>query len=230
MEVVILAGGRGTRMGSETDIMPKPLVTIGGIPILRHIMNYYAKFGETHFIILGGYKIQDIIDYCHTSDIPKNWEVAVVDTGLDTPTGQRLLEVESLITEQQFMLTYGDGLSDVQLPYLNPINYTGVITAVHPPGRFGTLTLSPDSIRVLKFNEKQRLESEWINGGFMKFRKEIFDYIEKDEMLEFDVFPRLAEEKKLLAYKHEGFWQCMDTPRDKEYLEELWKLKRCYWR
>jgi glucose-1-phosphate cytidylyltransferase len=228
VKVVILAGGRGTRMGEETEVLPKPMITIGGIPIIHHIINWYSSFGYRDFIILGGYKFEAIMDYFGKMT-KTGWNIAVIDTGLDTPTGERLLRVEKLL-DKNFLLTYGDGLSDVNILKLADYASSRIatVTAVHPPGRFGTLTLEEE--RIIVFNEKKRLESEWINGGFMVFHPIIFKYIEKDEMLEFDVLPRLAEERRLMVYKHEGFWRCMDTPRDREYLEELWKLKRCPWR
>ena len=232
MKTVILAGGRGSRMGSETEIIPKPMIPIGGIPILRHIINYYRAFGYGDFVILGGYKFEIIMDYFQQQE-EMDWTSKVnfflVDTGIDTPTGERLLRVEDLLKEP-FMLTYGDGLSNVDLNKLwDPNAPMARITVVHPPGRFGTIHM--DSLgNVVSFNEKQRLSSEWVNGGFMQLNPKIFKYIEPNEMLEFDVFPRLVEENELAAYKHEGWWHPMDTIRDKEYLEDLWKLKRCPWR
>jgi glucose-1-phosphate cytidylyltransferase len=229
MKTIILAGGRGTRMGTDVVDIPKPMVTIGGRPMIHHIMNYYQKFGSHEFIILTGYKHEVIEDYFNS--IQSGFEnVTLLDTGVDTPTGQRLLEAEPLVRDEAaFMLTYGDGLGNVDIDKFT-INegYVGLITAVHPPGRFGTLSIEDN--RIMRFDEKQRLESEWVNGGFMFFRRALFKYIERDEMLEFDVFPRLAEEGLLQVYKHEGFWNCMDTPRDREYLEKVWSWKRCFWR
>ena len=174
-----------------------------------------------------------IEQYFSTMMIPEGWKVDVVDTGLDTPTGGRLLQAEHKLI-QPFMLTYGDGLSNVNLAAIEKNyprqNEIGIITAVHPPGRFGTLSFDDHSNYISRFDEKQRLENQWINGGFMAFNHGLFNYIEEGEMLEFDVFPRLAEDRKITANFHSGFWQCMDTPRDRQYLEELWKLKRCYWR
>lgn len=228
MKTVILAGGRGSRMGLETEIIPKPMVTIGEIPILRHIMNYYMSFGFKDFVILGGYKFEILEDYFFKND-QEDWNVELVDTGLDTLTGERLLRVEDLLKDP-FFLTYGDGLSNVNLLKLwNPNGPIGTITVVHPPGRYGTVHLDVMG-KVISFDEKQRLSSEWINGGFMHLKPQIFKYIEHGEMLEFDVFPRLVEDGELIAHKHEGWWYPMDTQRDKEHLEKLWKLKRCPWR
>jgi glucose-1-phosphate cytidylyltransferase len=231
MKTVILAGGRGSRMGLETDIIPKPMITIGGIPILRHIMNYYSAFGLKDFVILGGYKFEIIEDYFKNQDaMDEAWNIELVDTGLDSPTGERLLRVEDLLQEP-FMLTYGDGLGNIDLARVWGLDKTIVtITAVHPPGRFGTLHIEENTNKVISFNEKQRLGSEWVNGGFMRLSPKIFKYIEHNEMLEFEVFPRLVEEEELTAYKHKGWWCPMDTIRDKESLEKLWVLKRCPWR
>ncbi len=228
MKTVILAGGRGSRMGSETEIVPKPMVIIGGIPILQHIMNYYSAFKFQDFVILGGYKFEIIKEYFQQNN-REDWNIELVDTGVDTLTGERLLRVEDLLKEP-FFLTYGDGLSNVNLAELwDPKGPIARITIVHPPGRYGTVHLD-DRGKVVSFNEKQRLSSEWVNGGFMYLTPQIFKYIESNEMLEFDVFPRLVEEGELAAYKHEGWWYPMDTLRDKEHLEKLWKLKRCPWR
>lgn len=231
MKVVLLAGGRGSRMGSETNMLPKPMVTIGGIPIIHHIMNWYFKFGYNDFIILAGYKWEEFSRYFDS--VKTNFTISILDTGLDTPTAERLLYAEDQLEGRPFMLTYGDGLSNIHLSTIEKKIYSNhaIITAVHPPGRFGTLTFNTyDGARVAKFDEKQRFEDKWINGGFMGFNPFIFNYIEKGDMLEFDVLPRLADEGLLYAHFHNGFWQCMDTPRDREYLEGIWKLKRCYWR
>jgi glucose-1-phosphate cytidylyltransferase len=228
MKTVILAGGRGSRMGSETEIIPKPMVTIGGIPIIRHIINYYMAFGLKDFVILGGYRFEILEDYFSKND-QEGWNIELVDTGLDTLTGERLLMVEDLL-RAPFMLTYGDGLGNINLYKIQQHRSSiGLVTAVHPPGRFGTIRID-SSGRIESFNEKQRLLTEWVNGGFMKFNTNIFKYIEHGEMLEFDVLPRLVEDRELMAYEHDGWWHPMDTQRDKEYLEELWKLKRCPWR
>ena len=229
MKVVILAGGRGTRMGEETDILPKPLIKIGGIPMIRHIMDYYAKWSIKDFVILAGYKIEKLVEYFEKNDV-EGWNIKILDTGEDTQTGQRLLEAEPLINGEAFMLTYGDGIGNVNVSNLQSRRTIGMVTAVHPPGRFGTLTFQEGTRYITRFDEKQRLETVWINGGFMGFSNDIFKWIEKDEMLEFDVLPRLAAHGELEANFHYGQWMCMDTPRDREALEKEWSYKRCFWR
>lgn len=226
MKVVILAGGRGTRFYPDTEIKPKPMIEIGGIPIIQHIINYYKLFGYEKFLVLAGYLHEKIEEYFN--DIPG---IEVIDTGMDSGTGGRLLQVADKLNDF-FMLTYGDGLSNVDLNELyfrHTVNKAiCTLTAVHPPGRFGTLMLNGDSI--VSYDEKQRLREDWVNGGYMMFSPSIFKYIEPNEMMEFSVFPRLVRDGSLYAYRHNGFWQPMDTSRDREYLEEVWKSKRCPWR
>jgi len=228
MKTIILAGGRGTRMGNETESIPKPMVMIGGKPIIEHIMSYYAHFGFDEFIILGGYRYDIIEQYFELSD----WKCAVVDTGLNTPTSERLLMLENRIRKERFMLTYGDGLSNIDLKALCKNHEDSkkcvTISGVHPPSRFGTLGIKDG--KIINFYEKERLIAEWVNGGFMVMEPEVFDYLKKGEMLEFYTLPKLLEFNTLNAYLHDGWWWPMDTPRDKEVLEELWNERFCPWR
>ena len=254
MKVVLLAGGYGTRISEESHLKPKPMLEIGGLPILWHIMKYYSSFGYNDFVICCGYKGHVIKEYfsdyyLHRSDITfdfksgKNditvhsnvsepWRVTLVDTGLDTMTGGRLKRVQKYVGDETFMLTYGDGVSDVDLKKLEAFHrkqkVTATLTAAQPGGRFGVLDIQNDMIQ--KFAEKNKEDGGWINGGFMVFEPEIFKYIENDAtVLERAPLEQLAQKKKLAAYKHEGFWQCMDTLRDKNYLEELIQTKKAPW-
>jgi glucose-1-phosphate cytidylyltransferase len=255
MKVVILAGGFGTRISEESHLVPKPMIKIGGKPILWHIMQFYASYGHKEFIILAGYKQEVIKDYfnnyyLHNSDLRFNlkdqtkelvksysddWVVTVLDTGLNTMTAGRILyAIEELANEKSFLLTYGDGLSDVDLNELikshQESNATVTLTAVIPKGRFGLLDIRSDS-KVISFKEKAENDSSWINGGFMVVEKEIFRYIcGPDSVLEKDVLEAVVKNDSLNAYKHNGFWQSMDTLRDKEYLEHLIYHKDTPWK
>lgn len=245
MQVAILAGGRGTRLAEETDLRPKPMVEIGGKPILWHIMKYYAAYGFDDFVLALGYKGDYIkrwmLDYASlTSDItidfasgsltrgdaaPNDWKVQLVDTGLATQTGGRIKRLGEHITGT-FMLTWGDGLSNVDLNRLLAFHKShgklATLTAVRPPARFGHLELDGDAVS--EFSEKpQTGEGYWINGAFFILEPEVFEYIEGDQtMFEYEPLSRLAWDRQLMAYKHEGFWQCMDTVRDREFLEDVW--------
>lgn len=254
MKVVILAGGLGTRIGEESHLRPKPMIEIGGMPILWHIMKYYASFGYHEFIICAGYK-QSVIKewfadyYINHSDVTfdftakekitvhntvsEPWRVTVVDTGLSTMTGGRLKRIKEYVGEKPFFLTYGDGLSDVNLTALLEFHRThrrlATVTAVHPDSRFGVLEI--DDGRVISFREKNKADVGWINGGFMVLEPAVLDYIAGDETaFEYEPMERLAREGELMAYRHHGFWQCMDTLRDKEYLEALWAARKAPWR
>ena len=245
MKVVILAGGFGTRISEESVYKPKPLIDIGGMPIIWHIMKYYSSFGFNEFIICGGYKQNCLKEYFSnyflnnsdvTFDMKENkmivhrtnsepWKVTVVDTGLYTMTGGRVKRVKEFIGNETFMLTYGDGVSDVDLDSLLKFHRdTGklvTLTAVMPGGRFGALGIDKNGA-ISSFKEKRKEDGGWINGGFMVLEPEAIDYIEGDnQMLEKEPFEALVAEKQLSAYKHDGFWQCMDSMKDRMYLEEL---------
>ena len=229
MKVVILCGGRGTRLAEETKIIPKPLVKVGNKPILLHIINYYKKFGIKNFIIATGYKGILIKKYFEKKQF-KKLNIQIIDTGLNTLTGGRLLRLKKYLFDQQnFMLTYGDGLSDVDLNKSLKFHLrhkkVATLTAVRPPVRFGELSLKVND--VTQFREKLQSKSGWINGGYFIFNKKIFLYLKKDsEMLEKEPMSLLVKKKKLSAYKHSGFWQCMDTMRDKKYLNDILKRKK----
>lgn len=246
MKVVILAGGYGTRISEESYLKPKPMIEICGVPILWHIMKIYSSFGYNDFIICCGYKGYVIKEYfadyyLHRSDvtfdfsnnnqmiihnnIAEPWKVTVVDTGLDTQTGGRVKKIQKYIGKEAFLCTYGDGVSDVNIESIIDFHRrTGAgatITSVQPGNKFGVLDIEQNS-RISRFTEKSKEDGNWINAGFMVLEPEIFDYIEDDStILERYPFERLAEEGKLYAYKHYGFWQCMDTQRDKFMLERL---------
>ncbi len=232
MKVVILCGGRGTRLAEETKIIPKPLVKVGNKPILLHIINYYKKFGIKNFIIATGYKGILIKKYFEKKQF-KKLNIQIIDTGLNTLTGGRLLRLKKYLFDQQnFMLTYGDGLSDVDLNKSLKFHLrhkkVATLTAVRPPVRFGELSIKVND--VTQFREKLQSKSGWINGGYFIFNKKIFLYLKKDsEMLEKEPMSLLVKKKELKAYKHSGFWQCMDTMRDKKYLNDILKRKKAKW-
>ena len=246
MKVVILAGGFGTRISEESVYRPKPMIELCGKPILWHIMKFYLAHNFNEFIICAGYKQHVIKEFfanyfIHTSDITfdytkgnsievidkhsEPWKVTVVDTGLNTMTGGRIKRIAKYIEEDDFMLTYGDGLCDVNLQELAEFHKNSgkiaTITAVQPGGRFGRLDISSDN-RIMNFAEKKIEDGGWINGGFMVLNRKIFDYIDDDKTV-FEKTPMetLCRENELQAYKHYGFWKCMDTLRDKNSLEEL---------
>ena len=245
MKVVILAGGLGTRLSEETVIHPKPMVEIGNRPIIWHILKYYSMFNFNNFYVALGYRGEVIkryfMDYqIYDRNIKINltdnqldfldskvddWTIHLIDTGFSTNTGGRLKRLQPYLQSETFMLTYGDGVSTVDLRALLDFHKLHgrmvTITAVHPPARFGGLDLEGDV--VINYFEKSQIREGWINGGFMVLNPEIFDYIEGDEtILEADVLERLTAERQVCAYRHPYFWQCMDTLRDKRYLEELW--------
>lgn len=245
MKAVILAGGFGTRISEESHLKPKPMIEIGGKPILWHIMKWYSRFGINEFIICAGYK-QDVIKewfanyFLHTSDVTfdftngneviihsqhaEPWKVTVVDTGLNTMTGGRIKRVKEYIGNEPFFMTYGDGVSDVNIEALVDFHKKNsriaTLTGIIPEGRFGIMDLQGDNIQ--SFREKSKEDTGWINGGFMVLEPQIFDYLSGDECIfEREPLERLAQEGQLDCYKHEGFWQCMDTLRDKEKLERM---------
>ena len=253
MNVVILAGGLGTRLAEETDVIPKPMVEIGGKPILWHIMKHYAHYGFKEFFIALGYKSDIIkryfldyytlngsmtIDFSNGNVEMQNkecedWLLHLQDTGMQTNTGGRVKRLESRLKEETFMVTYGDGVCNVNLQALlrfhNSHGRIATVTAVRPPARFGGLIFDGDLVS--DFTEKPQIGEGWINGGFLVFEPGVFDYLEGDQSsLEGDALERLAEEHQLAAYKHDGFWQCMDTLRDKRLLERLWVEGRAPWK
>lgn len=252
MKAVILAGGHGTRISEETYLKPKPLVEIGGRPLLWHIMKIYSAYDINDFVICLGYKGYMIKEYfanyfLHTSDvtidIQKNnleihqinaepWKVTLVDTGDDTMTGGRVKRVQKYI-DKTFCLTYGDGVSDLDISasiaFHKKNKLYATLTAVQPPGRFGALEL--EKHKVLRFREKPQGDSSWINGGFFVFEPDVMDYLKDDTtILERDPLESLASDGQLGAFKHQGFWQPMDTLRDKNHLEELWSSGKAPWK
>lgn len=231
MKVVILAGGFGTRISEESYLRPKPMIEIGGRPMLWHLMRYYASFGHTEFIICAGYKQEVIRAWVESGDCG-GWQVTVVDTGLDTMTGGRLKRIAPLLEGEPFFLTYGDGLCDADLAdetaFHRAHGKAVTVLAVHPEPRFGVLKLEGD--RVAEFREKKRADQDWINGGFMILEPRVLDYIDGDSTaLEYGPMEALCRDGELMAYRHGGFWQCMDTMRDKERLEALWSTGKAPW-
>jgi glucose-1-phosphate cytidylyltransferase len=254
MKVVILAGGLGTRLSEETVIKPKPMVEIGGKPILWHIMKIYSYYGFNDFIICLGYKGYMIKEYfsnyfLHTSDITfdmennemlvhhkhtEPWKITLVDTGQETMTGGRIKRVREYIDSQAFMLTYGDGVADVNINDLiifhSENKRLATLTAVQPPARFGLANINTNN-EVNSFIEKPVGDGNWINGGFFVLEPQIFDYIDGDHIIwEREPLETLAEQKQLIAYKHYGFWRPMDTLRDKSLLEGLWNSDKAPWK
>ena len=226
MKCVILAGGQGTRIAELSKNIPKPMIKILGKPIIFRIMKHYSKFGVREFIIAGGYKKKIIENYFQKKKI-KNWKVTVIGTGLNSMTGGRLKRLEKYLKNQTFFMTNGDGLSDVNIKKLLKFhlkhNKIATLTAVRPPARFGALKISSKEI-VTYFKEKSSLDEGWINGGFFVLEPKIFKFIKNDQtFFEREPLQKISELKSLCAYKHKGFWQCMDTLRDKEILEK--KLK-----
>ena len=232
LKAVILAGGYGTRISEESHLKPKPMIEIGGMPLLWHIMKIYSHYGINEFVICCGYKGDMIKEYFSKFDFPL-WNVQLVDTGLNTMTGSRIKRIQNHI-DDTFCVTYGDGVSDVNINDLilfhKEKKSLATLTAIHPPERFGVLELSGNN--VVEFHEKHQEESSWINGGFFVFEKEIFDYIKNGDSttLERTPFETLAKEKKLTAFKHEGFWHPMDTLRDKKHLGNLWTSNKAPWK
>jgi glucose-1-phosphate cytidylyltransferase len=253
MKVAILAGGFGSRLAEETEVKPKPMVEIGGRPILWHIMMHYAHFGFKDFAIALGYKGEVIkkymVDYCslHSNltvnlkngqvtvhDGPKqDWTVELIDTGMRTQTGGRIKRLAPHLDGETFMLTWGDGLSDVDLQRLLDFHRShgrlATVTAVRPPARYGYMKFDGDI--VVEFAEKPQIGEGWINGAFFVLEPDVFDYIEGDDTVwEREPLERLAEDGQLMAFRHESFWQCMDTLREKYLLESLWQSGRAPWK
>jgi glucose-1-phosphate cytidylyltransferase len=253
MKVVLLAGGLGTRLAEETEIKPKPMIEIGGRPILWHIMQHYAHYGFKEFFIALGYKGEVIkrffLDYCNLSgsltvDLSQgqiethdkegeDWIVHLKNTGYDTNTGGRLKRLEPWLKDETFMLTYGDGVCDADLREILKFHRShgrlATITAVRPPARFGGLVF--DGELVSEFTEKPQIGEGWINGGFLVFEPGVFEYLKDDNTsLEADALEQLAADRQLAAYRHERFWQCMDTLRDKRLLDSLWHDRQAPWK
>lgn len=225
MKVVILAGGLGTRMSEYTKSIPKPMVKIKQKPILVRIMEHYASFGFNDFLIASGYKSKVIKEY-FKKKINSNWTVNIVNTGLKTMTGGRLKRLKKYLQNERFFLTYGDGLSDVNIKQLLKFHKKNknliTLTAVRPPARFGAIKLSGNKVKV--FREKDILDEGWINGGFFAIEPKFIDYINGDNtFLEKEPLEKASKKGQLFAFKHNGFWQCMDTKRDKDKLEKILK-------
>ena len=230
-KVIILCGGLGSRLSAETKKIPKPMVKIGKLPILIHIINIYHKYGFRDFILALGYKKEIIIKYFKKNKL-KDINIRLVDTGKKSLTGTRLLKLRKFINDENFLLTYGDGLSDIDLNKLVRFHLRkkkiATVTAVRPPARFGELFLKKNLVK--KFNEKNQVNAGWINGGFFVFNKKIFKYIPKKQcMLEREPIQKLTHKRELAAYKHNSFWQCMDTLRDKDLLNKMWNLGKKKW-
>lgn len=247
MKAVILAGGLGTRLREETEFRPKPMVEVGGKPLLWHIMKIYSHFGVRDFVVCVGYRGNVIKEYFlnyealsndftihlgseddvefHGSHLESDWRVTVVDTGLDTNTGGRVKQIEPFVGDDDFFVTYGDGLADVDIGALLAYHQThgrvATVTTVQPPMRFGVLDIGDDGT-VTTFREKPKSE-DWVSGGFFVFRRGVFDYLDVDDVLEQRPMLTLTKEGQLMAYRHRGFWQPMDTYREFLILEELWQ-------
>jgi len=256
MKIVILAGGIGTRISEESEYRPKPMIEVGGKPILWHIMKEYAHYGFNDFIICAGYKQHMIKDwfadyFLHNSDVTfdftngkdevlihdqycEPWKVTVVDTGLDTMTGGRIRRVRKYIGNESFMMTYGDGVCDVNLKELLEFHQShgkiATLTAVMQDQSKGILVIGKD-YSVSSFREKAQVDSAPINAGYMVLQPEIFDYLENDEtVFEREPLNKLAEQGQLMSFVHRGFWQCMDTKKEKDILEKLWEVKQAPWK
>ena len=227
MKAIILAGGKGTRLAEYTKIIPKPMVKIKKKPIILFIIEHFYKYGIKEIIIAGGYKYKIIKNFFRKKKIYKDLNIKVINTGLNSLTGQRLKKLKNFFSKNEnFYLTYGDGVSDIDLKML--LNFhlkhkkIATLTAVHPPARFGELELSGS--KLIKFDEKPQLTKGWINGGFFVFNTKIFNFLgNKNEMIEREPVQRLIKKRNFMAYKHKGFWMCMDNSRDKRVLEKILK-------
>jgi glucose-1-phosphate cytidylyltransferase len=253
MKVIILAGGFGTRLSEYTELIPKPMVLVGGKPILWHVIQRYASFGHKDFYIALGYKSEVIKEYflkfnsinsdfsidMYSGELKTHnnnsldWKVTLVDTGQDSMTGGRVKRMQPYIGDEPFMLTYGDGVADINVDALVKFHENHgkmvTVTAVHPVARFGELTIDGDYVK--SFKEKPQVTRGWINGGFFVCQPNFFDLIKDDQtVLEAEPLEQTASMGELMAYKHEGFWQCMDTKRDKDLLEELWSTNKAPWK
>ena len=255
MKVVILCGGLGTRLREETEFKPKPLVDVGGRPILWHIMKIYAHYGFKDFVLCLGYKGDMIKEYFlnyeamnndftirlgekhkiqfHNQHFESGWNITLADTGASAMTGARIKRIEKYIDSENFMVTYGDGVADININKLVEFhlshNKIATLTGVHPLSRFGELSIEGDTVR--EFIEKPQSSTGYINGGFFVFRKQIFDYLSDDDncVLEKETLEKLARQEKLKIFPHTGFWQCVDTYRDYKYFQELWQRGHTPW-
>ena len=227
MKAIILAGGKGTRLAEFTKLIPKPMVKIRKKPIILYIMEHFFRYGVRDIIIASGYKQQIIKDYFKNKKFSKNINIKVINTGLDSLTGRRIKKLRKYFTKNEnFFVTYGDGVSDIDLKKLLNFHLNhkkiATLTAVHPPARFGELELTGS--RLTKFDEKPQLTKGWINGGFFVFNTKIFNFLgNKNEMIEREPVQRLIKKRNFMAYKHKGFWMCMDNSRDKRVLEKILK-------
>lgn len=255
IKVVILCGGFGSRLKEETEFKPKPMVEIGKMPILWHVMKTYSCYGFNDFILCLGYKSEVIKEYFYNYEVLANdftielgskniqlhsnhsevgWKITLVDTGLNTMTGSRVKRIEKFIDEDVFMLTYGDGVINLDinklLKYHQSHGKIGTVTGVYPPSRYGELMINKD--QVLSFSEKQKKQNNSINGGYFVFNKKIFRYLKGEDncILEREPLEKLAFDGELKVFHHKGFWQCMDTNRDYKYLNEMWKQKDPIWK
>ena len=255
MDVVILCGGKGTRLSEETNLKPKPMVEIGGKPILWHIMKYYSSFGYNRFILALGYKADYIKEYFlnykvtnsdfttnlqpntppvfHNSAEESNWEITFINTGLETLKGGRIKRIEKYLKSDNFHLTYGDGVSNVDLDKLVKFHENhkklATVSAVRPPSRFGEMVINGDDVNV--FDQKSQMHTGFINGGFFVLNKKILDYLNEDEDCDFEFGPlqQIVKDKELKAYKHNDFWQCMDNVRERDFLDKLTKEGNAPW-
>ncbi len=256
IKVVILCGGRGSRLREATEIRPKPLVEIGGKPILWHIMKVYAHYGFKDFILCLGYKGEMIKEYFlnyeamnndftihlgspnqiqfHSGHLEKNWNVTLVNTGNQAQTGTRIKRIENYIDSDTFMVTYGDGVGNINIKKLLEHHLSckkiGTVTGVHPSSRFGELVIEEKDI--IEFSEKPQVKEGFINGGFFVFNRKFFSYLKDDDncYLEGEPLEKLAKDKRLSVYPHKGFWQCMDTQRELDILNDLWKHNKAPWK
>ncbi len=253
MKAVILAGGLGTRISEETHLKPKPMIEIGGMPLLWHIMKTYSFHGINDFVICCGYKGYVIKEYfanyfLHMSDVTfdmkqntmdvhkksaESWKVTLVDTGLDTMTGGRLKRIQNYVENETFCFTYGDGLSNISIKNLLDLHNSQktlcTVTAVQPPGRFGALNIEKN--KIIDFQEKPLGDGSWINGGYFVLEPGVFDYIENDQTIwERKPLETLAKDSQLSVYRHNGYWNAVDTLRDKNHMEELWNNKQSPWK
>ena len=253
MKVVILAGGLGTRLSEYTKLIPKPMVEIGNKPMLWHIMSHYAQYGYKEFIVALGYKGEVIKDFFlkyytlnndftinlvenqieYINEKSQDWTISLVDTGVSSMTGGRILRLKELIGDEDFMVTYGDAVSDVNIAELvaqyKKSGKLAMVTSVHPTARFGELTID-EHLFVRQFKEKPQIDQGWINGGFFVLSSKVLEYIKDDStVFEKEPLERLAKEGELKTFHHEGFWQCMDTVRDRDYLNNLWNSGNVLW-
>ncbi|MEK6974141.1 MAG: glucose-1-phosphate cytidylyltransferase [Nanoarchaeota archaeon] len=255
MKTVILCGGQGTRLREHTEFVPKPLVHVGNMPILWHIMKIYSHFGHKDFVLCLGYKGHEIKNFFMTYDLLKHdftlnlanrdsthfyhnnhlledWKITFVETGLETNTGGRIKQVEKYIDDDNFFMTYGDGLANININelYKFHLNHKKIatLTSIQPMSRFGIVTFDDKGI-ITSFKEKPKLDG-WINGGFFVLKKDVFDYIGENDVFEQDPLIKLAKDKELMSYPHNGFWECMDTHRDYEMLNKIWNSGNAFWK